>query len=172
MWGSSKQTRSRYQMIIQRGFTLLEMLMVIFIIGLSAALVSPNLPKLFDRLSFALERDTFVRELNTLSYRAFDKNQDFVLAGNLESNQLATENDEMSASQSVDAFDIVTPYRSASVHMMRLAIPDDWTVKVPEPIFYRSSGFCTGGTVTIQTGQLEYSFVLDAPYCQVLGTDK
>ena len=171
MWASSTQVQNSPIAIQLRGFSLLEMLMVLFIIGLSASLVGPNLPTLFDRISFAMERDTFIRVLNTLPYRAYDANQDYVLVGKLQGNQTNAESEETNSVYDLDKQDFVVPYRTASEQRINLTIPDSWIVSIPDPIFYRSSGYCTGGSITVLAERLTYSFVLKSPYCQISESD-
>ncbi len=148
-----------------RGFTLLELLTVLFIIGLSASLVAPNLPTLLDRVSFALERDTLLRDLNALPYAALNANRDFVLFGDYAFS--ATTAAEPTPSETIDIEDlgVSVPYRSAGIKLASLAVPQNWNVVGPTPIFYRSSGFCTGGSVVVSIGKLEYTLLAQAPYC-------
>jgi len=148
----------------QKGFTLLEMLTVLFVIGLAASLAVPNFSLLFDRLKFSNERDEIFRIINTLPYKALSQNQDFVLieesikGGNINQNQKKiTEIDNI----------IESPFRSVNLTPLELNFPDGWKLKIPQPIFYRASGFCGGGSITLEVGSLEYSFILESPYCQI-----
>jgi prepilin-type N-terminal cleavage/methylation domain-containing protein len=150
------------------GFSLLEMLMVVFIIGLAAALVTPNLPMVFDRLASANQRDSFHRDINTLPYAAFEANQDLVLTeGRHEAREINT--DEPNASALAVMNDVITPgsYRSANLKPVVLNIPEKWVVQVPKPIFYRASGFCSGGRIIVSVGTLTDELNLLPPYCQV-----
>lgn len=152
------------------GFSLLEVLVVVFIIGLAASLVMPNFPVLFDRLVYANQRDTLLREINTLPYSAFSSNQDLVLAGGtLESSAGQTENGggDTNAAINIDDLELVGSYRASNIRQATLDIPKGWTIRVSQPIIYRASGFCTGGTIDIFAGALSYEYDLAPPYCQV-----
>ena len=81
------------------GFSLLEMLVVVFIIGLAAAVVLPNLPRLFDRVAFANERDSLFRSINTLPFQAYSTNQDYVL---MATNQTKVDNLTEDPNQHID----------------------------------------------------------------------
>lgn len=155
-----------------RGFTLLEMITVLFIIGLSASLVIPNLPLVFDRIAFALERETVIRTLNTLPYQAFKQNQDLVLKGEHGLKNFASEDPQENEVIDTDDLQLAAPFRSASLRVVSISLPEDWYVSVPEPIIYRSSGFCTGGRVIIELGQAQYALSARAPYCQFSEEDQ
>jgi prepilin-type N-terminal cleavage/methylation domain-containing protein len=165
MWAFLRTQHLKQKHGSDRGFTLLEILTVLLIVGLSVGLVAPNLPGVLDRVSFALERDTLIRELNTLPYKAAGANLDFVLVGEFSYSAL----DEF---VDVEELDISVPYRSGGIRMATLSVPQDWSVYVPEPIFFRSSGFCTGGSVIVNVGQFEYALSAQAPYCQFSESDQ
>ena len=146
-----------------RGFTLLEVLTVLFIVGLVGALVFPNFPVLIDRIVNANERDSVIRSLNTLSYEAFARNQDYVLTG--------TYNDRTSGAADFEEAAIFsgTSFRSHGISPAQIILPDGWTLSVKKPIFYRASGFCSGGSVQLNTGIVTTEYVLSAPTCQLEG---
>ena len=150
------------------GFSLLELLTVVFIMGLATAVVAPNFPLLFDRLAFANKRDSFIREINTLPYAAFSASQDLVLSDrDLRPNLSPTDEPLDNHSLDISTLGIQVPYRSSSLRQAGLAIPDGWNVQIPQPIFYRASGYCTGGSLSVSVGTLEYDYELISPYCQI-----
>ena len=157
-----KRGNHRYS---SRGFTLLEMLTVLFVVGLSASLVLPNLPALFDRLNYALERDSFIRKLNDLPQAALKANQDFVLIGDLSASASINSADVDSPYVDVADLGVSVPYRSSNLRIASLDVPQNWKVNVPEPIFFRSSGFCTGGRITVETEHVRVAMSAKAPYC-------
>src|SRR5579871_6870487 len=63
------------------GFTLLEMVAVLFIVGMVSSIVIPRLPAMQASLDFALKRESFEQTMNGLAYQAFKENQDFILSG-------------------------------------------------------------------------------------------
>jgi prepilin-type N-terminal cleavage/methylation domain-containing protein len=156
-----------------KGFSLLEMLMVVFIIGLAAALVTPNLPLVFDRLAFANQRDSFYRDINTLPYAAFEANQDLFLAQDIQSAR-KDNTDGISDHQFIDTNTLNTsgPYLSSNLRAVTLKVPEKWVLQIPEPIFYRASGFCSGGRIIISAGLLTNELILSPPYCQIDAVDQ
>lgn len=151
-----------------RGFSLLEVLVVVFIIGLASALIMPNFPQLFDRLKYANERDSLLREINTLAYAAYEANQDMVLTEEalpLVAN--GVEDVDTVARISAENLEMNGNYRTTNIVPVILNIPEGWSVLIPLPIVYRASGFCTGGEITILAGQLRYEYELTSPYCQI-----
>ena len=68
------------------GFTLLEMVAVLFVVGLVSSIVIPRLPAVQASLDFALKRNSFEQAMNGLAYRAFKENQDFTLSGTYDAN--------------------------------------------------------------------------------------
>lgn len=169
MWGSLKSQILKGSMHLStsasKGFTLLELLTVLFVIGLIAGLALPNLPLLFDRLEFALERDTVVRKLNELPMSAYEANQDLVLFGDYEGRD--GDNDSFSQENRVgiEELNVVVPYRPSNLKRAALDLPDDWRLTIPEPIFYRSSGFCSGGLVYLEVGRIQQPLLAKAPFC-------
>lgn len=148
-----------------RGFTLLEVLTVLFIIGLIAAFVAPNFPVLVDRIVNANERDTLIRSLNTLPYRALEANQDLVL--------LSSDSIRADRSEITDGEDIFkgTSFRAHDIARAEISLPAGWSLSVDTPIFYRVSGFCAGGTLKLNTGLSSTSYKLAPPLCQLVESE-
>jgi prepilin-type N-terminal cleavage/methylation domain-containing protein len=148
------------------GFSLLEMLVVVFIIGLAAAVVLPNLPRLFDRVAFANERDSLFRSINTLPFQAYSTNQDYVL---MATNQTKVDNltEDLNQHIDVNSLDGLHPFRGTMLFPAKIDIPLGWDFEVPAPILYRASGFCSGGLITISTGSIKLELNLKPPYCQI-----
>lgn len=154
------------------GFSLLEMLTVLFIIGTAAALVTPNLPLLFDRITFASQRDSLIREINSLPYKALGTNQNLVLS----ESSLNERREQLSTSltqpdDNLRELQKLAPYPISYLALASIGVPDGWRVRIPDPIYYRASGFCSGGTVILVAGRLQYELSLRSPYCQVSGQE-
>ena len=54
----------------------------------------------------------------------------------------------------------------------KLNFPEGWKLKIPEPIFYRASGFCGGGSITLEVGSLKYNLILESPYTSIAEVGK
>ena len=136
----------------KRGFTLLEMLTVLFIIGLAASLALPNLSLVFDRIKFSNEQKSAYRSINLLSYKALSQNKDFVLFNDTKE---SLNNQELGL------------YNSAMLSKVSVELPTGWSLSVEKPIFYKSSGFCSGGSILLSVGKYSYPLKLNPPYCQI-----
>ncbi|MDX2221967.1 MAG: prepilin-type N-terminal cleavage/methylation domain-containing protein [Rhodospirillaceae bacterium] len=125
------------------GFTLLEVLVVLAILGLAAAAVGPRLAAMYDSIAFAMTRETLEQDLSALPYQAFVAGTDMVLGETPKGAQLA---------------DGAVP--------ATLVLPDGWNLDVPQPIWFRASGFCSGGTVVVTVGEISETYILRAPQCR------
>ena len=159
------------------GFTLLEMIAVIFVIGITSAVVIPQLPRLRASLEFALNRDSFERDMNNLTYRAFKSNQDYVLhgiygeSGRIEDAFSSDAKDEWrlpSYMLVLPTYDIPRelPRPIASVDLIP-PLPSRWRLSVPEPVQFRSSGYCSGGEADVIVGTRRYRYLLKPPLCEI-----
>jgi prepilin-type N-terminal cleavage/methylation domain-containing protein len=63
----------------QRGFTMIELLVVLVILGLTSALVLPKFPAIYERFKGKAEEDKFYQSLSVLSLRAYTQQTQLVL---------------------------------------------------------------------------------------------
>jgi prepilin-type N-terminal cleavage/methylation domain-containing protein len=159
------------------GFTLLEMVAVLFVVGLTASIVIPRLPAIQASLDFALKRDTFEQAMNALPYSAFKANQDYVLLGTYDSHG-QVDKAKLPEPDRIDeipgqmrALPVVATNRVQMLPVLPVRmtppLPDGWRLVVPEPIQYRASGYCTGGTADVEVGGETYTFKFEPPFCQI-----
>ncbi len=180
---ASSQERRRQaasQNFAGRGFTLLEILVVLFIVGVTSAVVLPRLPLVADSLDFALKRQDFEQTLSGLAYKAYTDSQDFVLAGRYTSlGRVEGQDDAASIRRGVRSDLRTLPMSEESREYLPPVIlaevaptmPEGWELVVPEPIYFRGSGFCTGGDAELVIGRLRYAYVLAAPSCKATLVD-
>ncbi|HCX15176.1 MAG TPA: hypothetical protein DGZ24_07660 [Rhodospirillaceae bacterium] len=170
-----KQRRITSSVFSTQGFTLLEILVVLFIVGLTSAVVLPRLPLVADSLDFALKRQSFEQNLSGLAYQAYTNGQNFILSGHytslgpkpgqrgLRPPRRSLRSDLRTMPTSDESREFMPPVITADVTPV---VPDGWELIVPKPIYFRGSGFCTGGYAELVIGRLRYDYVLDTPSCK------
>jgi prepilin-type N-terminal cleavage/methylation domain-containing protein len=126
-----------------RGFTLLELLVVLALIGFLTAMVAPNLQKLTGSVTYATQHDALVADIAGLSYRAFANGHGIFLNNDTLATVLSDGNPT-------------------------LAVPEGWQVKIKQPIQYTFNGFCSGGMIQIiSPGTVVENLFLEPPACRV-----
>jgi prepilin-type N-terminal cleavage/methylation domain-containing protein len=127
----------------QKGFTLLELLIVLTLLAGIVSISAPNMITLYDRASFSFQRDEVLRQIIELPYEASRQGQKFILV----------------APQAVAA------PRLESGKAVTLDLPQGWSLRTNKTIHYNPDGFCSGGEITIIYEQEEVRYFLDSPYC-------
>lgn len=128
---------------LARGFTLLEILVVLSLVGLLLSMVAPNLQQIVGSIDRATRRDALVADIAGLSYRAYVLGQGFELSQTEMSRVLADGNPV-------------------------LAVPSGWRVRVEKTIRFAFNGWCSGGSVTlVSPDQVAERLQLRAPDCRV-----
>jgi prepilin-type N-terminal cleavage/methylation domain-containing protein len=120
------------------GFTLLELLIVLALIGLVAAVVVPGLARTYDAIVSSGERADVVRALEGLPLRARSAGE----------------------SIAIDRGD----RRALAAH---LQLPEGWTVDLEEPLRIEHTGLCHPTRVRVAGRGAVESWTLGAPSCGV-----
>lgn len=136
------------------GFTLLELLLVMVLLGFLASLVLPRLDQLYLRFLFWLDQDRIEREIAGLGARAYLEGKALRLA-----TWPTPAPAPGSSARNTETEGIGEP--------VRLALPEGWRVVVDPPILFRPDGACSGGSVLIDSGDLRRSFRLEPPRCRL-----
>ena len=128
---------------LQAGFTLLEVLVVLVLVGLLTALAVPNLQRMSQSVEAATRRDAVLADIGGLGYRAYVIGQSFEL-GPATAAQMLRDGNPV------------------------LALPAGWRIAAEPAVRYSFSGYCAGGTLQLQApdGSLE-RLVLQPPLCRV-----
>ena len=159
----------------RRGFTLLEMLVVLLIVSTTGAIVIPRLTTISSSFDFALKREAFEQILSGLSYQAFRDNQEMVLSGEyseqgrISGSEVRRDNGTtiagglrtLSAAETMR--ELPVPLNLAYAN---LSPPAGWRVVVDAPIYFHGTGYCTGGNVRVEIGNAVYQYVLAPPLCR------
>lgn len=158
-----------------RGFTLLEVVIVLVIVSLTAGLAFPRLSTMAASFTFASERDQFEQTLNGLPYAALRNNQDHMLLGSYTDAGRDTKKaigpglgetldpGLRTRSLMANAREHLPPVNASFIPV---PLPEGWHMVVDEPIYYRGSGYCSGGQVNLFVGTLQYTYDLRPPLCR------
>jgi len=122
------------------GYTLLEMLIVLMIMGFVAGVAAPQLANMYESVQFAYQRDDVLLKISGLGYHAFQRGDEF----DLDTYPVAEENKET----------------------IPLELPDNWRIKAKSPIKYYANGVCSGGDIVLSYHQRHYPIVLTPPFCK------
>lgn len=126
-----------------RGFTLLEIVLVLALLSLLAALVAPQLLRTYQSVSARGERDAVLAQLASLSLRAQALGVAF----------------ELSAE---------TAARTLPDGQPLVALPSGWRLATERPIRFNFVGLCSGGTVRLRAPSGEqFDVALEAPACEI-----
>ncbi len=127
---------SRTRTSPEEGYTLLEILFVLVLIGLVGSLVVPRVDGLYDSVALSGEREDIINSLRDLPARARHQGLGFGMGG-------------------PEVQSLLTSGSSSG-----------WTISASEGLRYKANGFCTGGTVVLshESGR-SWRYSLAAPYC-------
>ena len=161
-----------------RGFTLLEMLVVLVIVAATSAIVFPNLTALSSSVDFAFKRDGFERALNGIAYGVFRDNQDAILVGTYtDKGRVPDDNGTKKSAETTVQGNMRTRSLTANQREIlppilpfypNLTLPEGWRIDVREPVYFHSSGFCDGGDLELTVGRTRYEYTLVPPLCRAV----
>jgi prepilin-type N-terminal cleavage/methylation domain-containing protein len=124
-----------------RGFTLLEMLVVLVLLGMAASIVAPPLARTVDRVRESGDREDVRRGLEGLPVAARGQGAALAFGAGVA---------------------IVPPGR---------AWPEGWRVVAATPVRIESTGWCRGGEVQVNGPAGPHRWRLASPDCRVEDVD-
>jgi len=125
------------------GFSLIELIVVMVLLGATAALVIPNLTNLYSSVEGRIDREFAVSSFNGLGRRAQDRGEGFRV-------------------WTIDGRVVFEP------ETFEIEFPEKWRVQIPQPVVFYASGACSGGQISIvEDGEVLVQQVLQIPFCHL-----
>ncbi|MBT0585046.1 prepilin-type N-terminal cleavage/methylation domain-containing protein [Alteromonas oceanisediminis] len=125
--------------VANRGYTLLELLIVLLLMGLLMGLTTPRLIQMYESVSFSIERDDVLYQLGSLPFMVYQRGQAFKLLD----------------IEKADSTDVIT-------------LPDGWRLESDETsnIIYNAFGYCSGGGALFVKNERQLRVQLEPPMCR------
>ncbi len=126
----------------RQGFTLLEVLVVLILLGVLTSLALPRLLTAYESIQAAYDRDEVLAQLGLLGYRALRLGRGFELG------------------------EYPFPPELPPERRAPLELPEGWSLRAEPPIRYQASGVCRGGQVELRYASQLYALDLKPPFCR------
>ena len=145
-----------------RGFTLLELLIVLLLMAMIAAVAAPNLGRLHTRIQGKTERDYILDQFAGLGRTALRHGRNYVVSSKRASGPESGASPEprTAAPHGSDA----APYT--------IDLPAGWAMDLDRPLLIKANGVCLGAGLTLHhQGRVDIRLALEPPYCRVAAHD-
>ena len=140
------------------GFTLIEMLFVLFLVAMITALVAPNTERLYASIAGKTDREYILDQFAGLGRMALRHGQAYVVSP---PGPNGPEAEALSAARAA-------PLLQADAKPHVIDLPEGWTIELDRPLVVGANGVCFGATLTLRhEGTIEARLALEAPYCRV-----
>lgn len=152
------------------GVTLLELVVVLALLGLLAALALPNLQRLYEGFARTTERDRILEQFAGLGREAMLRGRTYLILG--DSPQWA-EGQACPARRAsgLDADPLGMSCGSGLADgyaLHELDLPEGWEVRLNRPLVIRANGVCLGAQLRlIHRGKTVAQVPLIAPHCPI-----
>ena len=154
------------------GFTLLELLVVLVLVGLVTTLAFPNLERLQGAVTRKTERDHILDQFAGLGREAMLRRRAYVVFG---SGGPAEAEFAGTAEETADASAL--PPRNGPAgdgvglrghERYAIDLPDGWEIRLDEPLLVYANGLCLGAGLSLyHRGEEDVRVDLEPPYCRV-----
>ena len=135
---------------LRLGFTLLELLIVLALLGLATAIAMPNLERLYASATRASERDYVLDQIAVLGREAALNGRAYVVFGDAQ------------PPGAVEA----ARYPEHETYVVD--VPEGWRLQLDRPLVVRANGVCLGAALTLSHAEERAVRVeLAPPYCRV-----
>ncbi len=128
------------------GFTLLELLVVLFLFSAIGALAIPRLTKVYEGISSAAEQDEVLLQLANTGFLVMQRGRGGIIRAYPPDNQ-------------------VNP-PDASESSLPIPLPQGWRLVTARDITYLDNGICLGGTLHAIKGNTDLTIHMKRPFCQ------
>lgn len=157
------------------GFTLLELLVVLVLVGLVTTLALPNLERLQGAVTAGTERDYILDQLAGLGREAMLRRRAYVVVGSGHAGDVGFPGraGETAAAgtrglPARPAGDDSGPASHPGHERYVIDLPDGWEVRLDEPLVVYANGLCLGaGLALYHQGAEDVRVELEPPYCRV-----
>ena len=157
-----------------RGFTLLELLVVLLLAGLIATLALPNLDRLRAAFTTSTERGYILDQIAGLGRRAMLEERAYVVMGTRREEDAEASDPPRIAQDGArnelpaHLSDARTGQASHSDYeRYAIELPEGWEIGLDEPLVVRANGVCLGAGLTLYLrGAEDFRVRLDPPYCR------
>jgi prepilin-type N-terminal cleavage/methylation domain-containing protein len=140
------------------GFTLVEILVVLLIMGLLASITVPNLQRLYNSVQHDAEREEALGAITGLSYHAYVTGLPVTLPSGRTDLKFA----QPQPKNTKPGVDADTPIDD------EIVFPAGWQLELTDPIAFNFLGICSGGKLKlIAPDGSEEGIVLKGPRCDV-----
>lgn len=154
------------------GFTLVELLVVLVLVGLVTTLAFPNLERLQGAVTRKTERDYILDQFAGLGREAMLRRRAYVVFGSGGAAETAL------AGTAKETADIAVPRPRdgpagdglglGGHERIAIDLPDGWEIRLDEPLLVYANGLCLGAGLSLyHRGEEDVRVDLEPPYCRV-----
>ena len=157
------------------GFTLLELLVVLVLVGLVTTLAFPNLARLQGAVTKRTERDYILDQLAGVGRQAMLQGRAYVIFGSggeqesgLPGTDWAAADAKAGTPRTAPAGDDSGSITHSGHERFPIDLPDEWEIRLDEPLVVNANGVCLGAEFTLYHRRVEDARIrLEPPFCRI-----